>query len=240
MRLVGLLGRPGAETPLFGRLLSARLRAELVSIPVAAAAEVRHATHLGKQLLEHTQASASAMGAPLPSRLVAPLVLPKLQRALQADAPMVLSGFPRTPDQLAMLQHAGVMEPPMIVHLTLERGEAERRLAARMVCGNCGEAMVPMPPREGVPSNLMVHMLEEATDCDAPAPTRAAIDEAEAVKRRLDAYDEQTLPLFDKLRARGAVIHEVAVLDSAEDTWDAVAVACGLEPLTQLPLTTKS
>ena len=29
----------------------------------------------------------------------------------------------------------------------------------------------PAPPREGVPSNLMVHMLEEATDCDAPAPT---------------------------------------------------------------------
>lgn len=240
MKIVGLLGRPGTEAPLFGRLLSARLRAELVAIPAAAAAEVQHATHLGGQILEHARAGGDAcVGAPLPSRFVAPLILPKLQRGLQADASLVLCGFPRSLDQLTMLQQAGVMAPPTVVHLTMDRDEAERRLAARHVCGSCGEAMVPMPPREGTPPGLMMHLLEEASPCDAPAPARMAIDEADPVRRRLDAYDELTIPLLAKLRARGAELHEVPVLDAAEDTWDAVAIACGLEPLTQLPLTTK-
>ena len=222
--LVSLLGRPGAEVPLFARLLSARLRAELVSVPAAAAAELAHATHLGAQL----QKAAPLIGAPLPAALVAPLVLPKLERATRgaAEPNLVLSGFPRTLEQLTMLQHAGVSAMPRIVHLTLPRAEAERRLASRCVCANCGEAMHTLPPSAGAPAGLHVHLLEEATECEAPKPSRAAADAPDAVRRRLDAFDALTMPLIEKLQARGAEVREVAVCESADETWRAVEAAC--------------
>jgi len=231
-QLVGLVGRAGAEVPLFARLLGARLGAEVVSVPAAAAAEVAHGTHLGKQL--GTATTADTLGQPLPSSLVAPLVMPKLQRALQLSAQqptLVLSNFPRTLDQLTMLQQAGLPALPRVVHLTLSRAEAERRLAERHVCANCGEAMHRLPSQPGAPPGLHAHLLEEATDCDAPAPCRAAIDATEAARRRLDAFDAHMPPLLERLRARGADVHDVPVLEGADDTWAAIEAACGLDPL---------
>ena len=155
MRLISLIGRPGVEVSLYARLLSARLRAELLAVPPAAAAEVAHGTHLGKQL---SAAAADAVGKPLPSNLVAPLIMPKLQRAAQLQAPLVLSGFPRNLDQLTMLQQAGVPTLPTVVHLELPRVIAERRLADRHICANCGEPMRRIePPTTGegaVPAGL--------------------------------------------------------------------------------------
>ena len=232
MRLISLIGRPGVEVSLYARLLSARLRAELLAVPPAAAAEVAHGTHLGKQL---SAAAAGAVGKPLPSNLVAPLIMPKLQRAAQLQAPLVLSGFPRNLDQLTMLQQAGVPTLPTVVHLELPRVIAERRLADRHICANCGEPMRRIePPTTGegaVPAGLWAHLLEEATECDAPSPRRAAIDEADAARERLDAFDAQTLPLLARLEQRGAAVHNVVALENFDETWAAVEAACGLEPL---------
>ena len=109
MSLLAVLGRPGAETALYSRLLSARLRCEVLSVPKAAAMEAAAGTHLGSKLRE----AAAAAGSLLPSNLVAPIVSERLRRALLVPARrpnqvnLVLSGFPRTPDQVQMLQMAG-------------------------------------------------------------------------------------------------------------------------------------
>ena len=57
--------------------------------------------------------------------------------------------------------------------------------------------------------------------------------------RRLDAFDEHTLPLLERLRG-GGVVHDVPVaaaddepglarFELAGETWAAVQAACGLE-----------
>jgi adenylate kinase family enzyme len=228
--LHAVVGRACTEAPLFARLLAARLRAELVAVPAAAAAEVAHGTHLGARIAAATAADTS-LGTPLPSALVAPLVTPKLQRALLQPGSLVLAGFPRTLDQLTMLQQAGLPALPRVIHLMLPREEAERRLAERHVCGNCGEPMRRLPAEAGAPAGLHAHLLEEATECDAPAPRRAAIDAEESVLRRLNAFDAHTVPLLERMEARGAEVLHVPVSESAHDTWAAIEAACGLEPL---------
>jgi adenylate kinase family enzyme len=166
--------------------------------------------------------------------------MPRLERASSHGSPsLVLSGFPRTADQLTMLQRVGLGEPH-IIHLDLSRGAAERKLADRRVCTRCGEAMHPLPPVEGAPTNaaaLYAPVVECASDCDAPTPVRTAADETAAVHRRLDAYDAQTVPLLERLRKRGAVT-DVVVREGSGDfglsfgeTWADVERACGLEPL---------
>lgn len=263
--LLSVIGRPGAERALYARLLSARLRCEVLSVSKAAAMEAAAGTHLGSKLREAAAAieTGGSKQALLPSNLVAPIVSERLQRALLIPnsrpdkVNLVLSGFPRSADQLQMLQmagaRAGVPATPKVIHLVLGRDEAERRLAIRRVCTSCGEAMYPMPPKEqqkakaaaaslpggaeasakagAASANLYTHLVERASECDAPRPVRAQADEAEFAALRLDAYDRHTLPLLDALRARGAEVIDVPVLESAEETWTAVELALGLEPL---------
>ena len=227
---VAVIGRPGTEAPLFARLLSARLRAaEPLSVRVAAAAEVSHNTHVGVQIAARV-ANSAEVGHLLPSSLVAPLVQPRIQRALSTGRICIMSNFPRTSDQLRMLQQSG-MPTPLVLHLELSRLDAERRVADRRVCDSCGDPMYPMPAVAGAPGGLHVHLIE--ADC-APAPRHHALDLGVALKRRLDAFDQHTVPLLKELRGRGAV-HDIALGDTAEATWDAVLAACGLPPDTTGP-----
>ncbi len=224
--LLAVLGRPGTEAPLFARLLSARLRAvETVSVRAAAAAEISHNTHLGMQIAARA-ANAAEAGCLLPSSLVAPLVQPRLQRVQAMGGTCILSNFPRTADQLRMLQHFG-LPAPQVLNLELSRPDAERRVADRRVCESCGEPMYPIPAVVGAPGGLHAHLVE--SECDAPAPRREVLDLGPALTRRLDAFDEHTVPLLHALRGRGAV-HDITLGSTAQATWDAVLAACGLPP----------
>ena len=226
MQVYAVLGRPGTEAGLFARLLANRLRATTVALPPCAAAEIAHRTHLGGELQRH--AATAAEGSLLPSSLVAPLILPRLQRAAQQGAgTLVLSGFPRTVDQERMLQMAGV-RVPTVLNMVLDYDEARRRLDDRQVCESCGEPMYPLPPVEGAPGGLLSHLVEG--DCESPKPRRLAYDQA-PVDTRLRAFEEFTAPLLERLRAgSAAAVHDIPVGQRSEETWAHILSACGLPP----------
>ena len=79
-------------------------------------------------------------------------------------------------------------------------------------------------PGGGLPAGATVyaHLVEDASECDQPRPVQAAMDAADAVKRRLDAFDAHTLPLLERLRARGTEIIEVPLAETCEQTWEAI------------------
>lgn len=223
-KLFSVVGRPGTDVGIFARLLSARLRAaETLSVRVAAAAEVSHGTHLGNQI---AQRDAEQEGCLLPSAIVAPLVQHRLQRAQISGGTCVLSAFPRTNDQLRMLQHAG-LGTPQVLHLVLSREDAEHRSAERRVCVSTGEPMYPVLAVAGAPGGVYEYLVE--SECDSPMPVRDPADSQPVLARRLDAFDEQTAPLLDQLRSRGAV-QDIPLGETAEDTWEAILAACGLPP----------
>ena len=173
------------------RLLGARLNAEVVSVPSAATAEVEHSTHLGKRLQDApTLPDRRSL---LPSSLVAPLVMPRLERyATQTSGAarpvsLILSNFPRTNDQLTMLQRCALPVEPTILHLMMSREDAEARLAARRVCATCGEPMYPLEaatgasPPPGGGGTLHAHLVEDAS----AAMRRGPLDRHSTSPRRL-------------------------------------------------------
>lgn len=242
-----VLGRPGSEAGLFARLLRARLRAplEVISVPAAAATEIAHRTHLGQRLQQHQNLCGDCGDAWLPSALVAPLVQSRLQHAASQPHPVVLAGFPRTLDQMRMLQHAG-LGTPRVVHLAMSRQQAVQRVGERRVCATCGEPMYRLPPpvdasgAAAAHGRLYAHFVE--SDCDKPVPQSADLDAKEELAQRLDAFDRHTLPLIERLRAGGAVQdvpitvaapsgegEAAANFLSADDIWTAIQESCGLE-----------
>ena len=107
-------------------------------------------------------------------------------------------------------------------------------LTGDRVCAACGEPMGELPPAKGAPPGapLFAHLLDDAVECDAPAPVRSDADSGEAGRRRLDAFDERTAPLIDALGRGGAeAVVRAAVHPLAADTWEAIEEACGLDPL---------
>ena len=211
---------------MFARLLAARVRAsEVVSVRISAAAEVAHRTHIGVRIEQH--AATSAVGGLLPSSLVLPLVQSRLKRAQSSGEPIVLSGFPRTLDQLLMLQHAG-LGTPQLLHLDLSREDSEQRVANRRVCASCGDPMYPPFNGNAEPDGLPEHFIE--TECDAEKPIIDLLDAEPALGQRLDDFDNFTVPLINQLRQRGAV-HDIPFHSDADATWKAVQAAYGLTPM---------
>ena len=107
------------------------------------------------------------------------------QRLMAADTAggFLLDGFPRTvPQAEALDKLLGARGPLVIVEIALSESEVLRRLAARMICGECG-------------TNAQDDE-EFATchDCGGALVLRA--DDAEQVVRnRLAVYRQQTAPL---------------------------------------------
>jgi len=223
-KVFAVLGRPGTEPALFARLLGLQLRAaEVFSVRAAAAAEMEHRTHLGNQIAQ--LAAPDLKGQLLPSAIVAPLVQTRLPRASVSGGALVLAGFPRTADQLRMLQHAGFGTPHSVLHLNLTRADAEHRVADRRVCEACGEPMYTPPGN--TTGAIHAHLVD--ADCEAHAPRRDPHDDPSVLRRRLDAYDAHTSPLIEQMRARG-VVHDIDVDNDAEATWARMLAACGLLP----------
>ena len=80
------------------------------------------------------------------------------------------------------------------------------RIAGRRVCENCGANYhVNMPPREGW----------KCDDCAGRVVQRDD-DTEEAVQRRLEIYERETVPIIDFYDRLGLLVHVDAVGDGDE------------------------
>jgi adenylate kinase len=109
------------------------------------------------------------------------------ERLLQPDARsgFLLDGYPRTIPQAQSLDEMVEGRAPLvIVELFVPETEVLRRLASRMVCGECGANT--QDDRD----------FSSCHNCGGPMVLRA--DDTEAVvRRRLDVYRRQTEPLVE-------------------------------------------
>lgn len=108
------------------------------------------------------------------------------QRLAQPDTArgFLLDGFPRTVPQAEALDAFCLSSPLVVVEILLSVTEVLRRLAARMVCAECG-------------TNAQDD--EEFATChDCGGGLVPRVDDAEQVVRnRLDVYQRQTMPLIE-------------------------------------------
>lgn len=176
-----LLGPPGAGKGTQAARLTRAWGIPHVSTGTMLREAVKSDSSLGRQVKAIIES-----GGLIDDALITEVVRQRLASPDVANG-FLLDGFPRTVPQAEALDRFSTLQGPLvIVEIVLSEAEVLRRLAARMICAECG-------------TNAQDDVeVEFATchDCGGALVPRA--DDAEQVVRnRLDVYRRQTVPLVE-------------------------------------------
>lgn len=195
MKLV-LLGPPGS-----GKGTQAKIVAERLAIPHISTGDilreaVRTETALGKQA-----APIMAIGGLVPDDLMIGIIRERLTRE-DARGGFILDGFPRTVPQAEKLEEvvAGNGKRNLrVIQLLVPDDVIVRRVASRRSCPKCGAvySLESAPPKR-----------DEVCDRDETPLVVRPDDREEAVRRRLDEFHRQTVPVVTFYRQK-SVLREV-------------------------------
>lgn len=178
-----LFGPPGAGKGTQARMLQKCHRLALISTGDILKEEIKRKTPLGLQVKETIEAGR------FPADEIILRIFEEYLKEVK-DQGMVLDGVPRTLNQAQkidkLFKDLG-LGLDVVVQLAIDDDEIVKRLSNRMVCKTCHASYTPeVPPRvEGV-----------CDKCSGREFIRRPDDEPEAVKTRLDIYNEQTKPLL--------------------------------------------
>jgi adenylate kinase len=179
-----MLGPPGAGKGTQGYHLRRLWNIPHISTGAILRAAVRDGTALGRQ----AQAIMEAGGL-VDDALMAGIVRERLQEPDAANG-FLLDGFPRTlPQAEALDSMIAGRAPLIIIELALSDLDVLKRLAARMVCHDCGVI------RQDEGDFPTCH------DCGGPLVPRTD-DREQVVRGRLEVYHQQTRPLLSYYEAR--------------------------------------
>lgn len=191
-----LFGPPGSGKGTQAVLLADALKIPHISTGDIFRHEVKEGTELGKQVKAIMDA-----GELVPDGLVNAIVENRLQQPDCRDG-FILDGYPRTLTQAEMLHCLllALRNVKVVVNLLVDYNIIVTRITARRSCPVCGASynLVSNPPK-----NDMV------CDRDGAALVQRADDTEEVMRKRFQAYDEQTLPVMDFFRVNGYRLVEV-------------------------------
>jgi len=157
---------------------------------------VKEGTELGRQV-EAIMKSGALVSDDLVNRIVeSRLAEPDCARGF------ILDGYPRTLAQAALLDALlnRLGQPKVVVNIGVDYNIIVDRIVARRQCPVCGASynLVVNPPKRGM-----------VCDRDGAALVQRDDDKEEVVRKRLEAYTEQTLPVMDYFRRNGYRLVEV-------------------------------
>ena len=187
-----LLGKQGAGKGTQAIKLSRHYHVPHISTGDMFRTEARSGSELGRELKQYMDA-----GELVPDDAVIKVVEKRLNTGAAKDRGFILDGFPRTNFQAKALEevldHLGGLDA--VVNLVVSTDIVVQRLAGRRVCTNCGaNYQVETMPESSVCQNCGGEIVQR--DDDTP----------DAIRRRLDLYEEQTAPLIEFYRERGLLI----------------------------------
>jgi adenylate kinase len=178
-----LFGPPGAGKGTQARMLQERHCIALISTGDILKEEIKRKTPLGLQVKETIESGR------FPADEIILRVFEEHLKNITGQG-MILDGVPRTLNQAQKIDKLfkdREIELDIVVQLSVDDDEIVKRLSNRMVCKTCHASYTPeVPPRvEGI-----------CDQCSGREFIRRPDDEPDAVKTRLDIYNEQTKPLL--------------------------------------------
>lgn len=180
-----MLGPPGA-----GKGTQAVRLARTWTIPhISTGAILREAVKAGTPLGLEVKAVMETGGL-IDEETITRIVCDRLAQPDGANG-FLLDGYPRTVAQAEALDSYLAGHPPLVIaEIVLSERDVLQRLAARMICSECG-------------SNAQDDQRDYASchDCGGPLVPRADDEEA-VVRKRLEVYHRQTAPLVAYYEAR--------------------------------------
>jgi len=152
-------------------------------------AAIKSESELGKQVKAIVD-----RGDLVPDELTVAIVKDRLDQD-DCKKGFILDGFPRTIAQADALEKITKIEK--VLNFYVEEEELIKRLSGRRVCKSCGASFhvdfVP-PKKEGV-----------CDHCQGELYTRKD-DQIDSIKNRLSVYKDQTQPLIDYYKKKGALV----------------------------------
>ena len=136
-----------------------------------------------------------------------------VDEALSSADGFVLDGYPRNIDQADELE--GMTDLDVILSLSVSREELVDRLTGRRVCDDCGEnyhVEFDQPEEEGVCDECGGDLIQRDDDTE------------EAVKNRLDVFDEETQPVIEYYDERAAFV-EIDGEGTPDEVWSEIRAA---------------
>ncbi len=184
MKLI-LLGAPGAGKGTQAQILSDTLHIPTISTGNILRQAVEEGTPMGVKAKEFME-----KGALVPDDIIIGIIRERIAQPDCEDG-FILDGMPRTVAQAKALEQIGV-SIDKVINLIVDDEEISRRMLGRRVCPSCGASyhiITHRPVKEGI-----------CDRCGAKLIVRAD-DNPETLKKRLQAYHEQTEPLVEFYRS---------------------------------------
>src|SRR4051812_17673211 len=209
-RNVVLVGLPGSGKGTQGAQFARRHRIPKISTGDMLRDAVSRGTQLGREV-----ADTLAAGGLVPDDLIIRVVEARLQEP-DTEAGFVLDGFPRTLPQASALDDVMVGRGALtVIYLDVSPDVILHRILSRRICESCGQADTGAPTTEYCAS------------CGG-AFVKRADDHEEVVRRRVEAYVENTAPLVEWYR-KGPMFRAIDGNQSLADVaaaFDAAVLDC--------------
>lgn len=216
MNLV-LLGPPGCGKGTQAKRLEEALGVAQLSTGDMLRAEVAAGTDVGRQADAVMKA-----GKLVPDQTIIRIIERRLDRD-DCRGGFILDGFPRTIGQAesldAMLRARGLVLD-RVISIEVDDDAVVERISGRFSCARCGAPYhdtFKRPKVEGV-----------CDECGSREFTRRADDNAETVRKRLEAYYAQTAPIIAHYRAQD-LVRTVDGMGSIDDVTAALMRVVGRE-----------
>ena len=198
MNLV-FLGPPGAGKGTIAKVAKEALGVPHISTGDLFRANIKNETELGKRVKEIL-----ASGGLVPDEITIKMVENRLSES-DCEMGYILDGFPRTIPQAEALSKMSNVEG--VINFVLSEEEIIKRLSGRRMCPSTGRTyhILFNPPKvEGIDDETGEPLIQR--DDDKP----------EAIRHRLELYNEATAPLIDYYKAKGVVLDLICTNDPKE------------------------
>jgi adenylate kinase len=201
--IIVLFGKPGAGKGTQAPLLAQAVGAKTLATGDVLRAAVRDGTPRGLEAKGYMD-----RGDLVPDEVILAIVKEALASPTYA-AGAVLDGVVRTVPQAVGLKKAlddlG-RRVDAVIGFDIDNEEIVRRLSGRTVCEKCQN-----PRSDAKPGDKCLQ-----PGCDGHL-VRRKDDEPEAIRRRLEVYEQQTAPVFDWYRTDGTRLAMIDAVGSVED-----------------------
>ena len=202
-----LFGAPGAGKGTQAQLLTDELQVPHISSGDLFRGNLRKQTPLGLRAAEYMN-----QGLLVPDEVTIDIVLNKVL-SLDSEEGFILDGFPRNLHQGEVLEEAlTIRSRPLdkVVYIEVPEIELVRRLGDRY---NCRECQAPHTVEPGTTAGNCERCGGELYQRDDDSP--------DAVRKRIEVYRDETLPVLEFYRQRG-LLAEVAGVDTVGAVYKGV------------------
>ncbi len=195
-----MLGAQGTGKGTIAGLISEKMKWPQISTGDIFRKNISEKTELGIEANKYI-----AKGDLVPDEITVPMVTNRLKQE-DAQAGAILDGFPRTIEQAKKLDE--ILEErgkkvDLVVNLSTPKEELIERMLTRRVCSN-------QECKATYNTKLHPPKIEGICDkCGSKLKQREDDSNQEAIKRRLEIYEQQTSPLVEYYKSKGVLRTEV-------------------------------